>query len=129
MFATMNDRTSILKFNPYLPIFGLVLLLLLSPCKIRNFIQTTLGSPKTAVLNKSQSTISHLDCFTFEISDIVHSNPKPTLAQPDFILPETFIFGSEIDLGHRLYISITSENHPVSDIPFYILYQNFKAYS
>ncbi len=41
-------------------------LLVLSPCKVRNFIQAQLGVPQTEVLNKSQTTREQANCRVYE---------------------------------------------------------------
>ena len=112
-----------------LSIFGLVLLLLLSPCKVRNYIQSELGIPQTKVLNKSQSTISHSNCLNFEVSDIVQSVLKPTFKQLDLFVLESYNFGFTLGLFNQSIYSISSRNHSVSAVPLYILYQNFQIYS
>ncbi len=112
-----------------LSIFGLVLFLLLTPCKVRNFIQSELGVPQTKVLNKSQSTISQSNCLNFKVSDIVQSVSNPTFQQLDLFVLETFNFGFKLDLFNQSIYSISSRNRSVSTVPLYILYQNFLVYS
>lgn len=128
-FAKVKEGCKIYKVNSILSIFGLVLLLLLSPCKIRNFIQAELGIPQTKVLNKSQSTISQSNCLNFGVSEIVQSVSKPTFQQLDLFVLDAFNFGFTLDLQNQSFYQISSKNHTVSTIPLYILYQNFKVYS
>lgn len=110
-------------------VFGLVLLLLLSPCKVRNFIQAELEIPLTTVLNKSQSTISQSNCQTLEFSEAIPSISKISFQQSDFqkIEASSFDFTSYV-LKHAFLFN-TSKSQHAKDVPLYILYQNLKVYS
>lgn len=118
-----------IKVHSILSIFGFVLLLLLSPCKVRNFIQAELGVPQTKVLNKSQSAISQSNCQTFEISETVQTISKPTFKQSGFLISEAYHFDFTIYLLRHSFSLSTSRSQQVTDVPLYILYQNLKVYS
>ena len=107
----------------------MVLLLLLSPCKVRNFIQVEIGLPQTEVLNKSQSIDSQSSCQTIEVTKAVHSHSKSTHQQPDFLITETSNVEFRTNLFSQLFTNFTSENQLVPDIPLYILYQNLQIYA
>ncbi|MFN0728074.1 hypothetical protein [Polaribacter gochangensis] len=115
--------------NSILSIFGLVLLLVISPCKVRNFIQAELGIPQIEVLNKNQSTISESNCQTFEFSETIQTITKPTFQQPDFLISGASPFNFASYLFKNSFNLNTSRNQQVSDVPLYILYQNLKVYS
>ncbi|OYX28201.1 MAG: hypothetical protein B7Z06_02250 [Flavobacteriales bacterium 32-35-8] len=125
----MKERLEIRKISSFLPILGLAVLLLLSPCKVRNYIQAELGLPQTQVSNKSQSIISQSNCQTFEVSDAVQTIAKPTLQQSYFLISDTYRLVFTPDLFKQSIHPITSRNHKVSLVPLYILYQNLKVYS
>ena len=125
----MKENCKINKMNSTLSIFGLVLLLLLSPCKVRNVIQTEFGIPQTKVLNKSQSTVSQSNCQTFELSEALHTTSKQTLQQSGFLIPETTRFDFTTRLLKSSFNFNTSGNQQVSGVPLYILYQNLKIYA
>lgn len=125
----MRENYKINKINSTLSIFGLVLLLLLSPCKVRNVIQAEFGIPQTKVLNKSQSTISKLNCQTFDLSETVPTISKPTLQQPDFLSPEVSRFDFIGNLPRYSFNLNTSRSQQVLGVPLYILYQNINIYS
>ncbi|MGE5942935.1 MAG: hypothetical protein ACM31G_01220 [Flavobacteriales bacterium] len=125
----MKESLEIKRSVSILSVLGLAVLLLLSPCKVRNYIQAELGLPQTQVLNKSQSTISQSNCQTFEVSDAVQTITKPTLQQSHVIIPETYRLVFTPDLFKQSIHPITSRNHSVSFVPLYILYQNLKVYS
>jgi len=112
-----------------LSIFGLVLLLLLSPCKVRNYIQSELGIPQTKVLNKSQSTISQSNCQTFEVSKTVQTVSEQTFQQSDLFTSEIFRLEDNFESLYRPCYSCSSRNNSTAVVPLYILFQNLKIYS
>jgi len=122
----VNASHKISKVNSIHSIFGLVLLLLLSPCKVKNFIQLELGIPKTVVANKSKTTVNNSTCSSYDIGTVAlvnkESQPQPTPIvsyHPDFVASS---FDSNFSLSYQV------KNHWASSIPLYILYQNFKDY-
>lgn len=125
----MKERLKIKETSLILSIFGLVLLLLFSPCKVRNFIQVEFGIPQSEVLNKSQSIASQSDCLTFEVSKTVLSYSKPSVHQPSFLFTEVDSFEPTVNQIICLFSPYKSVNKLVSDIPLYILYQNLKIYA
>lgn len=111
-----------------LPILGLVLLILLSPCKVRNFIQFELGVPQTEVSNKSKTTYNNSDCDHFDNTVLTIAKGKST-SQP---LPHSN-FDSIFNLKRLEFASNYSclgqkTLESVVGVPLYILYQNFKDY-
>ena len=125
----MKERLKIKNFNSILSIFGVALLLLLSPCKIRNFIQAELGIPQTEVLNKSKSVISQSVCKTFEISETIQIIFKPTIQQADFPFSEAYSFDPPIYSLQHSFTQGVSKSKQLSDVPLYILYQKIQVYS
>lgn len=125
----MVERLEIKRISSILSIFGLALLLLISPCKVRNSIQTELGVPQTKVLNKGQSSISQSDCQTFEVSDAAETTAKPNFKHLDFLISEVHYSEFTTSLLKHYIIPSPSRNQLVSDIPLYILYHNLKIYS
>lgn len=109
--------------------FGLVLLILLSPCKVRNYLQSELGIPQTKVTNKSQSLIPQSDCQTFEILEAVQTTSKPTFQQSDFLISEAYRLEVNFESLHRPSYPSSSRNNSTSIVPLYILFQNLKIYS
>ena len=125
----MKEELKIKEISLTLSIVGMVLLLLLSPCKVRNFIQVELGLPQTDVLNKSQAIDSQSECQTFEVAKAVQSYSKPTVQQLCFLVADASHFEQRTYLPTKLFTPFTSENQLVPDIPLYILYQNLQIYS
>ncbi len=113
-----------------LSVVGLTVLLLLSPCKVRNFIQAELGIPQTHVLNKSQSTVAQTPCQTFENSDLAQVTAPSTFQHPDIPFSDGYRFEPAIDaLIRQSFVPTLSKGQQASAIPLYILYQNRKVYS
>jgi len=125
----LKERLKINNISAILSIFGLVLLLLLSPCKVRNYIQSELGITQTKVLNKSQSTISQSDCQTFDVSETVQKISKQTLQQSDLITSEIFRLEGNFESFYRPRYSCPSRKNSTAVVPLYILFQNLKIYS
>ncbi|WP_040278886.1 hypothetical protein [Psychroserpens damuponensis] len=125
----MNEKLEIKKHYSILTVFGLVLLLLLSPCKVRNFIKAELEIPQTNVLNKNQTTISTTSCVAFDATQINHSSAtSSTKALVTFANDELFTFHVPFQLKNKnTFRSSTSKL--VLSIPLYILYQNIQVYS
>jgi len=112
-----------------LSIWGLVLLLLFSPCKVRNFIQAELEIPQTQVLNKSQSTTSLSNCQTYKISGESQAILKSSLQSSDLLISGTENGVFALCLCRHSFVFPASRKYLFSDVPLYILYQNLKIYS
>lgn len=125
----MKEFQNIKPSRSLFPIIGLAFLLLLSPCKIRNFIQAELGVPQTEVANRSQTTLSSSNCSTSEIITTVLSKTEFSTQEAPVFLAKHF----HLDI-HRIAVSKAAghfhkeRNLSVSSIPLYILYKNFKAF-
>ena len=128
-FYKVKEGLEIKNVSLMLSILGMALLLMFSPCKVRNFIEVELGLPQTEVLNKSQSIVSQSDCQSFEASEIVQTNSQPTLHQPDFLFTDASNIEISTNLPNHLFTSHTSVFQQVADIPLYILYQNLKIHA
>ncbi len=122
----MKTSLEVKKVNSILSISGLILLLLLSPCKVRNYIQAESGVPQTRLLNKNQSTISQSNC---QILKAYQTVSKPTIQQPDFTISEAYSFELIINPLKYSYTERLSRSQQVSNVPLYILYQIFLIYS
>lgn len=109
-----------------LPIFGLVFILLLSPCKVRNFVQVKLGTPQTEVSNKSKVIISSSNCSDIQITTASVANKQCNPQQLAVFTANAFSFFS-VEVVHLFYQTNIVSKKPIT-VPFYILYQNFKDY-
>ncbi|MEQ3665368.1 MULTISPECIES: hypothetical protein [unclassified Olleya] len=123
----MKDKLNLHTKHTVLPLLGLVILLLLSPCKVRNFIQVELGLTQTEVSNKSQATVSYLDCNDFEITNTSFQKSTSSVDFTAIILDVNTAFVVS-DISKSYLQPDQKGNYSVSKIPLYILYQNFKDY-
>lgn len=122
----MKAKTNIKTIFTIVPFLGLVLLLLLSPCKVRNFIQSELGIPQTKVSNKSQTTVSNSNCSSYEVTIDTLAKKKSHPLQSAVITPKVdFVL---TNFNTNFSFSYKARNHSTLSIPLYILYQNFKDY-
>ncbi|MFD2543171.1 hypothetical protein ACFSSB_12635 [Lacinutrix gracilariae] len=123
----MKEKTNI-RASSIFPVLGLVVLLLISPCKVRNFLQAQLDIPQTEVTNKSQTSISSSNCNELNIFKSSSAKEKP-VSQNAFATLTKFEFPCEISNFPNIYPRLqTSRNNSSSAIPLYILYQNYKDY-
>lgn len=126
----MRKLIKILNTSSLFPIIGLVVLLLFSPCKVRNFIQVELNLPLTEVSNKSQTTTSNLSCYSSVITDISLLQTIPSVKVfPVFIngfFNTSFQF---IQVFHnKIRTDYQKKRHVTSSVPLYILFKNFKGH-
>lgn len=124
----MKKRLEIKNMYSILSVFGAVLLLLTSPCKVRNFIQIELGVSQTNVLNKSQSAFSQSNCQSFEDSEAIQTVSKSNMEQPTFLPFNSCRWDVEVSLHKKTFDERLSFRLNFIDVPLYILYQNIKIY-
>ncbi|MDO7174216.1 hypothetical protein [Mariniflexile sp. AS56] len=126
----MNETRNILKsISALIPIIGLALLLLLSPCKVRNFIQAEVGIPQTEVSNKIKTAFSNANCNLYEVATGVLVPEKYSVQSvSDFVLSDFSFTYTEWDASRSAVHSGKTRSHSVSAVPLYILYKNFKNY-
>ncbi|MBZ9627741.1 hypothetical protein LB450_06470 [Psychroflexus sp. CAK1W] len=109
-------------------VLGLGVLLLLSPCKVRNFIQAELGVEQTQVSSKSQSFAPLLNCQTQRIaqakavSSKLDTNPLTDAASPHFRIDFDVAFPQASIQNDYIRPNLASS------VPLYILFSNFKVY-
>src|SRR5690606_37726271 len=108
---------------------GLVVLLCLSPCKVRNYIQSEFGALQTEVSNKSQTTINTANCNVFDVADAALNAAKPSIKHLAALVANNTDFTlNAIDFNNKPTITYNTKSESVSFVPFYILFQNFKVY-
>lgn len=79
---------------------GLILLLLISPCNVRNFIQEELGLPQTEVANKSKTYLSNSNCDSFSKTTFTLVKPSIDFAFPSGInKPTSILFPFTLSLN------------------------------
>ncbi|NRR92603.1 hypothetical protein HSX10_13600 [Winogradskyella undariae] len=113
-----------------LSIIGLVLLLVFSPCKVRNSFQNIFELPTTEVSNKSISSLKNRVCDVSIDAEIVISKSYNNLQISQAVLSKKSIFNTSVIASSKKQISqnysARGEIPPLA--PYYILYQNNKAY-
>lgn len=118
----MKEHMQIKKLVTLASLFGLIALLLLAPCKVRNSVQTALSLPQTEVSNKSI-------CQVYEDVESVVSVTKNTYQNAPVILKnETRPNFETLNLSQQTTTQLTDKSDAVTLIPYYILYQNLKVY-
>lgn len=110
-------------------LIGLIFLLLLAPCKVRNYIQAELGLQTTEVSNKSQANLSNSTCETLEETKVTTSASK-SYDQVLFVsVSNSISFPFRIiDFNTKSAPFYTKEINTSSFVPLYILFKNFKAH-
>ncbi|WP_366184404.1 hypothetical protein [Flavobacterium ovatum] len=125
----MKQKLNIKSITNLASLIGLALLLLVSPCKVRNFIQAELGVPQTKVVNKNQTTFSNSNCHTVAIAEKTFDTTKPsTPFLPTLTAKITHFYFSGVDYINRSTPPYKTRNHSTSVAPYYILFQNLKIY-
>lgn len=125
----MKEKINIKAKSTLLPFLGLALLLLFSPCKVRNYIQAELGLSQTEVASKSKTTFTSVGCSAFEISEATSALTKSGIqSAPILAENSTAIAFRKTVSTHKSTTFHTTRNLLISVVPLYILYKNFKVY-
>ncbi len=103
-------------------------MLLLSPCKVRNYIETELGVPQTEVHNKSKSTLSQANCTNLDIIFKSSTKEKSNVKYLPIISPKFEVFFETANLATSYILPQEKKKVSAYSTPLYILYQNFKDY-
>ncbi|WP_439182631.1 hypothetical protein [Carboxylicivirga taeanensis] len=127
-FAVVKKPFEIKALWSYLSVPALVLLLLISPCKVRHSIQSELGVPPSEVLNKSQSAVHQLSCLSLEFLESALANSPTTSQQPDGFISNFYQFDFNNPRQAPSSSPALAQNKVARDVPFYILYRNLRAY-
>lgn len=126
----MKISNHIKQLTSILSIIGLVVLLVFSPCKVRNSIQEVFATTKTEVSNKSISSLKNGTCdISTDAETIIStSNISLQLSKAVLVKPSQFNFNiaSLSDRPITQYYNARAEIPPLA--PYYILFQNNKAY-
>ncbi|QXP78972.1 MULTISPECIES: hypothetical protein [Winogradskyella] len=126
----MKRPNHIKQATSALSIIGLVLLLVFSPCKVRNSFQNIFELPTTEVSNKSISSLKNRVCDVSIDAEIVISKSYNNLQISQAVLSKKSIFNTSVIASSKKQISqnysARGEIPPLA--PYYILYQNNKAY-
>jgi hypothetical protein len=126
----INYVYNVKKFNNFTSVFSVValgLLLLVSPCKVRNFIQAELGVEQTQVSNKSQSFVPQFNCQHLEHAEANALISKTGLEFTSYA--GSLNFNVNLDtISHRsLVVKHDTSSKVASSVPLYILYNHLKV--
>ena len=126
----MKISNYIKQLTSILSIIGLVVLLIFSPCKVRNSIQEVFETSKTEVSNKSISSLKNGSCDISTDTETIISTANQSLQLSQAILIKHKQFNiktaSLADRPITQYYNARAEIPPLA--PYYILFQNNKAY-
>lgn len=126
--CTVKGKLDLKNLITFWSVSGLIVLLLLSPCKVRNHIQSELGLLQTEVSNKSISTLRN-SCNTFGASIKATVVSKASARHfPAFLSSRLYSASAIIDLFNTSISSYKGRNSLTSFVPYYILYRNFKHF-
>tara|TARA_R110002049_G_scaffold293156_4_gene478021 strand:- start:2442 stop:2819 length:378 start_codon:yes stop_codon:yes gene_type:complete len=124
----VKEKLNIKSILTILPFWGLAVLLLLSPCKVRSFIQGELDIPQTEVVNKSQTTISNTNCNDISVVSSTLLKEKSFTQHFPASVAEADLAFTVFNFPNNYIQSHIARNHSASAVPLYILYQSFTDY-
>ena len=104
---------------------------MLSPCKVRNYIEAEVGITQTEVVNKGITTITSSSCVsTDNIKNTATSSKFSLEFVPSFLAKNVNLtFNSFLSFSPKEVNTYSSKNECIVFVPLYILHQNFKVYS
>jgi len=113
----------------FLPVLVLALLLLLSPCKVKNFIQAELGVAQTEFATKGKTTISHSTCITIERTISIESKTNYNIScSSGFVANHFNLNFCKTGLFIKSLQLYKEGRNLIYTVPLYILYQKLKGY-
>lgn len=119
----------IINLKRFYSVIGLAILLLFSPCKVRNFVQDYFGLPLTEVINKSKTTISNANCNVSELSESKSLISNTTNNSTSVLFLRRLAFFNKVDLKQEKTNHYYLKEPPAFlVVPLYILYKNLKVY-
>jgi len=125
----LKEKINIKAKSTFLPFLGLALLLLFSPCKVRNYIQAELGLSQTEVASKSKTTFAIASCSAFEVSEATSATTKSSTQSAPILAENSAAISFRKTVStHKTTTFHTTRNRSISVVPLYILYRNFKVY-
>jgi hypothetical protein len=124
----VNERLNLKTKQNILPFLGLAFLLLISPCKVRNFIQSNLDVPQTEVTNKSKTSLSHTNCSDADNLATSTAGVKKITKQLPAVFNDYSFAIYQTEFSNSYLLPHHARNNFASAIPLYILYQHIKDY-
>ncbi|MGJ8550621.1 hypothetical protein [Winogradskyella wichelsiae] len=126
----MKITYHIKQITSALSVIGLVVLLVFSPCKVRNSFQDIFEFPTTEVSNKSLSSLKNRVCDVSVDAEAIISKSYNNLQVSQAVLSKITIFNtSTIAVSQKPVLQSYNARGEIPPLaPYYILYQNNKAY-
>ena len=125
----MKQSGKFFKLNSVLTLFGLVLLMLFSPCKVTDFFQSGPDGAKTQLLNKKVSAHSNAACQSFDSSDAVATHANVDILHAEIPLLPAFRYKQQTFFVKETIILKPAASSFAAGVPLYILYRNLRVYS
>ena len=129
----MNQKKREINFLLYFQVLAFGLILVFSPCSVRNSIQDSLKLEKTGVSNKSKTT-KHLEelCLS-SVDDNTGDHPveiiNTTPELPSLGIAQVYNSQVEWEINEDLSLNQYESPYTVKDkTPLYLLHQQFKVY-
>lgn len=126
ILVLMKNNTPLKNLFWGLCTLSLCVLLLVSPCRVRNFIQAETGVSTTKVLNKSQTTVSNSNCSYAQQQTGITKVSKVDIPVAKILFFNTL---SYIALGLspiKVFISFYKKYIFSFGIPLYLVYLQLK---
>ncbi|MFB9056158.1 hypothetical protein ACFFU9_05315 [Mariniflexile ostreae] len=110
-------------------VLGLIMLLVFSPCQVRNAMQSAFGLEQTSVLNKSQTTVQTSSCAIIDRlqSSNTLSKTKTKVTLSSGLTTSLFTLAKFFPKKQAL-TSLTKWHTTLPVVPLYILFKNLKVY-
>ena len=108
----------------------MIVLLVFSPCKVRNSIQDVFEITKTEVSNKSVSTLKNTTCdLSTDINSVISKSSINLEISQALNLNESHFVNNNKVLSDRISIQQYNARDKIPPLaPYYILFKNNKAY-
>ncbi|WP_159021607.1 hypothetical protein [Formosa sp. L2A11] len=127
----MPNRKLHINIGQFFKIFTLGMLLLLSPCSVRNSLQSVLDIEQTEVTSKSKVAQLNSNCVSLIASEISASSHNKKQSKPnDLVLLNSDYIGLKFVSFSEKQIPFQTVNQYVTPlkVPLYILYKNKKDF-
>lgn len=122
-----NHHAHTISLRSILGLLGLAVLLIVSPCKVRNAIQAELGIPTTSVSNKSLSAQGN-SCLNMDVASSATKITKSIVKQAPTLLGGSLPIANILNFSKLKSYTSDNKDAYTSSVPRYILYRNLKLH-
>ena len=125
-FCSMKLKERHVSVKNGFSIIGLVVLLLLSPCKIRHVVQDFFDVPQTEVSSKNKTTPNFSCC---QLRNLPGNDTKTSSLSRDIVINTNETRFQTLCFNTSIKFTNTSETRELpTGVPLYILYQHLKVH-